>query len=318
MQLITPKKRIEYIDIAKGIGMILVVIGHCINDKTFPGTWIYSFHMPLFFVLSGLCFSDKKYPTFLPFLWKKVRTLLLPCFYFSLLITILSTLTYGGFTFTNLIFEGFPGALWFVFILFLAEIAYYFIQKNSKTNIYLIIYLIISLFFSLIIGKNFNLPYCICSTFIAIFYYGLGHLSKMIFSPATIAKTNKILLSFLLLCIPGIIVLTTNHTLNLRKNYIPTPEILYVLLSLLETLGLLIISTFKFKRYIRNIILYIGNNTLIILSLHIFFIQFSAQYIKPLLSNFIIYKIFEQIFIWLLIYISIEIINKKLEWLLGK
>lgn len=71
MQLITPKKRIEYIDIAKGIGMILVVIGHCINDKTFPGTWIYSFHMPLFFVLSGLCFSDKKYPTFLPFLWKK-------------------------------------------------------------------------------------------------------------------------------------------------------------------------------------------------------------------------------------------------------
>ena len=71
MQLITPKKRIEYIDIAKGIGMILVVIGHCINDKTFPGTWIYSFHMPLFFVLSGLCFSDKKYPTFLPFYGKK-------------------------------------------------------------------------------------------------------------------------------------------------------------------------------------------------------------------------------------------------------
>lgn len=35
--------RIEYIDIAKGIGMILVVIGHCINGKTFPGTWINSF-----------------------------------------------------------------------------------------------------------------------------------------------------------------------------------------------------------------------------------------------------------------------------------
>lgn len=74
--------RIEYIDIAKGLGMILVVVGHCINGKTFPGTWINSFHMPLFFILSGLCFSEKKYPTFFPFLKKELKHFYYPVFTF--------------------------------------------------------------------------------------------------------------------------------------------------------------------------------------------------------------------------------------------
>jgi fucose 4-O-acetylase-like acetyltransferase len=48
-------KRIEYIDIARGIGILLVVMGH--NDfslvSPFVYKLIYSFHMPLFFFLSG-------------------------------------------------------------------------------------------------------------------------------------------------------------------------------------------------------------------------------------------------------------------------
>lgn len=48
-------KRIEYIDIARGIGILLVVLGH--NDfaliSPFAYQVVYSFHMPLFFFLSG-------------------------------------------------------------------------------------------------------------------------------------------------------------------------------------------------------------------------------------------------------------------------
>lgn len=43
-------KRIEWIDIAKGIGIILVIFGHIISPSNFR-TWIYSFHIPLFFLL---------------------------------------------------------------------------------------------------------------------------------------------------------------------------------------------------------------------------------------------------------------------------
>lgn len=60
----TDRQRIAWIDIAKGIAIILVVIGHCIPDAASSTgisvteyRWlhdiIYSFHMPLFFFLSG-------------------------------------------------------------------------------------------------------------------------------------------------------------------------------------------------------------------------------------------------------------------------
>ena len=52
-------KRVEYVDIAKGIGITLVVMGH--NDfaliSPFAHKLIYSFHMPMFFFMSGMFFK---------------------------------------------------------------------------------------------------------------------------------------------------------------------------------------------------------------------------------------------------------------------
>lgn len=52
------KQRDIAIDILKGIGMLLVIIGHsgCIWPF-YPA--INAFHMPLFFIVSGLFFSTK-------------------------------------------------------------------------------------------------------------------------------------------------------------------------------------------------------------------------------------------------------------------
>lgn len=48
-------ERIGYIDTAKAVGIILVFMGHCSNVVSIPylHNFIYSFHMPLFFVLAG-------------------------------------------------------------------------------------------------------------------------------------------------------------------------------------------------------------------------------------------------------------------------
>lgn len=51
-------KRYTWIDCMKGIGIILVVLGHIYKDN-FMGQWIYSFHMPLFLVLSGFLMCKK-------------------------------------------------------------------------------------------------------------------------------------------------------------------------------------------------------------------------------------------------------------------
>ena len=52
------KTRIAAIDIAKGIGIILIIIGHCVYFGKFAHNWIFTFHVPLFFILSGLFFRE--------------------------------------------------------------------------------------------------------------------------------------------------------------------------------------------------------------------------------------------------------------------
>lgn len=84
------KKRIEWIDVAKGIAMILVFYGHLPgsgNNPWFPDlmtsrTIVYYFHMPLFFILSGLTLHlDEDFRTFI---WKRFRRLIVPYYFFSL------------------------------------------------------------------------------------------------------------------------------------------------------------------------------------------------------------------------------------------
>lgn len=75
-------KRDITLDILKGIGIILVVLGHIYSG--FGKSIIYLFHMPLFFFASGavLSYSDKVSSLQLG---KKAKRLLIPYFFFSLL-----------------------------------------------------------------------------------------------------------------------------------------------------------------------------------------------------------------------------------------
>ena len=86
-------QRQRYLDVAKGIGIILVVIGHCIPDASTPEgisnksfavlfSVIYSFHMPLFFFISGYL-SKILYTTAdrISSLKKKFERLMIPYFF---------------------------------------------------------------------------------------------------------------------------------------------------------------------------------------------------------------------------------------------
>lgn len=53
------KPRIEWIDMAKGIAIILVIVGHTIDYSSPLRSFIFSFHMPLFFILAGYTFRPK-------------------------------------------------------------------------------------------------------------------------------------------------------------------------------------------------------------------------------------------------------------------
>lgn len=60
-QIVTSKKeRLHWLDYSKTIGMYLVVLGHVLKDNAqLFKVVIYSFHMPLFFFLSGFLYKLK-------------------------------------------------------------------------------------------------------------------------------------------------------------------------------------------------------------------------------------------------------------------
>ena len=75
---VIPKSRVGWIDFAKGIGIILVIIGHSAIPKL-TGI-IFSFHMPLFFIASGFTTNWKSYGGGLRVLLKSFKSLILPAY----------------------------------------------------------------------------------------------------------------------------------------------------------------------------------------------------------------------------------------------
>lgn len=50
-------KRDDAIDIAKAIGILLMILGHCHGIPWILRNFIFSFHMPLFFIFSGFFYK---------------------------------------------------------------------------------------------------------------------------------------------------------------------------------------------------------------------------------------------------------------------
>lgn len=74
--------RLDYVDVCKWLGISLVIFGH----MKMPGEvlqWIYAFHMPLFFVLSGYTYRAQRIDK--EFLMKKIKTIYVPFLLFALI-----------------------------------------------------------------------------------------------------------------------------------------------------------------------------------------------------------------------------------------
>ena len=137
------------VDVLRGFGMLLVVVGHL-----YSGPWthyIYSFHMPLFFFLSGFCAARKeRQEPFGQYVLKKCRTLLLPYvvfFFLSLLIifflyhdkpsvwpgglsvpAVLKALVLSGGYLIRIPLYNYP--LWYLPHLFAADLIFYWLRRG--------------------------------------------------------------------------------------------------------------------------------------------------------------------------------------------
>lgn len=136
-------QRLHYIDIIKGIGIFLVVLGHVYRDNVVQN-WLYSFHMPLFFMVSGWLFNYEKIKSvsFLEITKKKIRALMVPYVVFC-------SICFLYWCVLERYFRDFDqGPLWFLPVLLMIElISAVLIPIVIKKNIRNTMTAIVTLFF---------------------------------------------------------------------------------------------------------------------------------------------------------------------------
>ena len=185
------KQRVDFIDLAKGICISLVVLLHVYGDLSGAFIKVMNlFRMPLYFFLSGLFF--KTYNGFIPFVKKKTNRLLIP-FVFTFLIIIIPTtlfldikeghtiimkdVVWGSDGKMNL---GIDGASWFLLCLFFVNILFYIIFLMTNRNI--IAVSIISCVCGItgyVLGyMGVRLPLWIDSSFTAIPFFLMGYIVR--------------------------------------------------------------------------------------------------------------------------------------------
>lgn len=103
------KERMNYLDSAKGIGIILVCIGHSItnakaaidSDYSVLLQFISQFHMPLFFMLGGMVFSDKYVYNPVKSSIKKFKAYYVPFVVYNMIFVLLHNVMYRAYIFPD-------------------------------------------------------------------------------------------------------------------------------------------------------------------------------------------------------------------------
>lgn len=264
--------RLEWVDTAKGLGLLLVFIGHL--KTPFGATWVYTFHMPLFFFLSGLVY---KHIYWSEFIGKRFKRLVIPYFSLGVVIFLVWFIIYAFQGKCNaeywdmlhdfLVQRGF-WTVWFLAALFVASIlqwAVVSIAKDKKLLIFILSSVLCLLAFIYYRFGGTVLPWCIDVACVAQFFMNAGYLAQNLFKGTT--KVKSILLATTLLTINMVAgfacIRFSGYSLDMSIGMYGN-EIL-TLISALAGIG----ATIYFSQLFSNRwITYLGKNTMILFAWH--------------------------------------------------
>lgn len=172
---------------------MFVVIGH-VTVAPEMRIYIYSFHMPLFFYVSGYLFNQEKYPKLISFISSKTKSLLVPYAWFSAISIILiyfrvkyhyvsgipniKTILSQVFYLNGSVLWNVP--LWFLVCLFVVSVEYYLLRKLIKNDYMLIVCLAIISVIGYLAPSYlpFKLPFGLDISLTAIVFYGTGNIIR--------------------------------------------------------------------------------------------------------------------------------------------
>ena len=308
-------QRNETIDIMKGFGIIAVIIGHMGILPYVPFRhFIFSFHMPLFFILAGYFFKPN--PDFKGKWRKDFSRLVIPYIFTASVLLLFNILQanvgedkntgiimggiiaalYGsGTTHTSPILGNVQpiGAIWFLLALFWCRVVYNAISCNTKYRF--LVAGIIAVLAILLDRYVINLPFAILPGLSAMMFYLVGDW----------LRNNKATIFLIVLCLVcWVISLLYSRIIMVACHYYIYP--VDVLGACGGTAFIYWISNYCVKTKLKSVFVWLGINSLIILCFHlielncklcgrlhipdVFYYQFPVKLIFCVLMTWLCYK----------------------------
>ena len=278
-------QRDDYIDYLKGILIFLVVLGHCYVIKSSEMWLAYRFHMPLFFMISGYLFNNKR--SFKDFTIQKIKTIIVPYVIFFLISLFITELFMDKITLKQALIAFLLNgkhlidvtnwAIWYLPTFFIVSLVFYPISKIKDKKILFIIMAITGLLtvptYKYLIGifPDECIPLSIQVLPAGICYMTLGYLYKDYkeLINKKVPYKKQVIIAVILFILGFFISICTTKSEIIKLStyrYLATSVLLIPLIILIT------------KDNHNKIIVYLGKNSLIILGLHLWMRDLSKRY----------------------------------------
>lgn len=332
--------RINWLDRARGIAIILVIIGHA-NFPEEIRTIVYAFHMPLFFFLSGFLLL-KKEENFNLFFVKKVKSLIIPYVSYNIILIIFYWLLWiiskSQDLYQNIfckliaipmairIDDIYESRLWFLPCLFISNVLICALFKLFNKS--LVALFAAGLIFSLIgIGLNIKydkliLPWSIDASLMICIFIIVAIIIREKNLLNIILKKKFVVLYFLLYILFTYLNFLYNN--NKRIDIYEADYGNYLYFYITSFTGIFIVLKIAYNIGTNKMLEFFGKNSLIIYVTHYIYLTFTFQIVKyiPLIYNDTITKIISGLIVTLLCIIASiptsKIINRFLPWSIGR
>lgn len=322
------RQRIEYIDVVKGVAIFLMVLGHSYSDGNGENIilWIYSFHMPLFFITTGILYGMRNDTSLIFSIKKKLKTILWPYLFwgtaYQLFLSILKII--GREPIVETIYQNLfnvikmtGGSMWFLPVMFGSLVISRIFFELSQKKIFYIISSIVIMLLSIIFTTNNEILEILLKMFV-----GAGFISIGYYFADTYNKMFSVQ-SLLVLTIAHIMLAFLNSSVSMVDLIFGNP-ILYILTS---SIGTLVIygwcKKIKADSKISYLFGFFGRNSMKILCLHGFVVQIIRLLDHKLFNDFLPMLGFGEGFflsaaIITILSIILKLRNPFVEWTFGE
>lgn len=304
--------------------MILVVAGHTRVNDLFGGfgeRWIYSFHMPLFFLLAGYCFDETKYPSWAGYVKRKLCAIWWPFFTLSFYIAVASVFLYWGDDPTMsfaaqckmlLTLDTRISPFWFLPVLFAVEVAYWPILKLPQYGRCVILLLCFTLG-----GFCFNGNHIFhdVTFLVAMVWYAIGRLCRLIRHNDFRSARFWILLASICFVahgagvwygLEGVVSYACGRWIN---PYVHFPTCLIALIGVLSVSKCLVHG-----KPLAGVLSWIGRNSMAILAVHAFPGLFRRTWISAWGVNNVMSYVLETVVMVTMIWVLVKPLRFLVHW----